>query len=298
MQTEVTSFWEWQQLYSDEKSCLQALIKLRWPDGFKCRHCDHEKGWLLQDRHVYECAGCHRHTSITAGTVFHNTKLPLVKWFWCIYWMSVDKGSISALRLTKLIGVSWITAQRMLRKLRVAMGDQNRLYRLEGIVELDDAYLGGKRPGKRGRGADGKTAILVACEHNDGKPGFVAMKAVRRVDQDSVKAFAEEAIAPEQTLHTDAFAALKVLAEGHCHVAKVTPPELVDEWLPWVHIVISNFKSYVLGTYHGISGRYVQEYLDEFCYRLNRRFWEDQIPNRLLKLCATHPPVLLQPVAC
>ena len=210
--------------------------------------------------------------------------------------MSTDKGSISALRLTKLVGASWITAHRMLRKL--AMGDQNRLYRLEGIIELDDAFVGGKRPGKRGRGAGGKTAILVACEHNDGRPGFVAMKAVARVDQDSVKAFAQETIAPEQTLHTDAFATLRVLAEGHHHVAKVTPPELVDEWLPWVQIVISNFKSYVLGTYHGISGRYVQEYLDEFCYRLNRRFWENQIPNRLLMLCTMHPTVLLQPVAC
>jgi transposase-like protein len=181
MQAEVTSFWEWQQHYSDEKSCLQSLIKLRWPEGFKCGHCGNEKGWLLQTRHVYECAGCHQHTSITAGTVFHNTKLPLVKWYWCIYWMATDKGSISALRLTKLIGVSWITAQRMLRKLRVAMGDQNRLYRLEGIIELDDAVVGGKRPGKRGRGADGKTAILVACEHNDGKPGFVAMKAAESI---------------------------------------------------------------------------------------------------------------------
>lgn len=143
--------------------------------------------------------------------------------------MSTDKGSISALRLTKLIGVSWITAQRMLRKLRVAMGDQNRLYRLEGIIELDDAVMGGKRPGKRRRGANGKTAILVACEHNDGQPGFVAMKAVGRVDQDTVKTFAKETIAPLQTLHTDAFAALRVLAEGYRHVAKVTPPELVDE---------------------------------------------------------------------
>lgn len=298
MQTEVMSFWEWQQRYSDEKSCLQELIKLRWPDGFKCRHCGHQKGWLLQTRHVYECASCHQHTSVTAGTVFHNTKLPLVKWFWCIYWMGTDKGSISALRLTKLIGVSWLTAQRMLRKLRVTMGNQNRLYHLEGIIELDDAVVGGKHPGKRGRGAGGKTAILVACEHNDGKPGFVAMKAVDRVDQETVKACAQEAISPGQTLHTDAFAALKVLAEGHHHVAKVTPLEMVDEWLPWVHVVISNFKSFVLGTYHGISRRYVQEYLDEFCYRLNRRFWENQIPTRLLRLCATHPPVLLQPVAC
>jgi transposase-like protein len=252
----------------------------------------------LQARHVYECAHCHRHTSVTAGTLFHNTKLPLVKWFWCIYWMSTDKGSISALRLTKLIGVSWITAHRMLRKLRVAMGDQNRLYRLSGVIELDDAFVGGKHPGKRGRGANGKTAILAACEHNNGKPGFVAMKAVGQVTQESVKAFAQEAIAAQQTLHTDAFAALRVLTEDHHHIPKVTPPECVDEWLPWVHVAISNFKSYLLGTYHGISRRYVQEYLDEFCYRLNRRFWENQIPNRLLRLCVTHPPVLLQPAAC
>ncbi len=110
------------------------------------------------------------------------------------------------------------------------------------------------------------------------------MKAVDQVTQDNVNAFAQEAIAPGQTLHTDTFAALRVLAEGHHHVAKVTPPELADEWLPWVHIVISNFKSYVLSTYHGVSGRYMQEYLDEFCYRLNRRFCNLWLVNSHFKL--------------
>ena len=298
MQAEITSFWEWQQHFSDEKTCLQAIVKQRWPEGFCCPRCQHGKGWLLQTRHVFECADCHHHTSITAGTLFHNTKLPLVKWFWCIYWLSSDKGSISALRLTKLISVSWLTAQRMLRKFRIAMGDQNGLYKLTGTIELDDAFVGGKRAGKRGRGAEGKTAILVACEHNDGKPGFVAMKAVPSINKENVRTFAKEAIAPGQILNTDAFFALRVLTEDHHHVAKVTPPELVDEWLPWVHIVISNFKSYLLGTYHGVSGQYVQEYLDEFCYRLNRRFWEDQIPNRLLRICISHKPVFLKPVVC
>lgn len=298
MQAEITSFWEWQQHFSDEKTCLQAIVKQRWPEGFCCPQCQHDKGWLLQTRHVFECADCHHHTSITAGTLFHNTKLPLVKWFWCIYWLSSDKGSISALRLTKLIGVSWRTAQRMLRKFRIAMGNQNSLYKLTGTIELDDAFVGGKRAGKRGRGAEGKTAILVACEHNEGKPGFVAMKAVPSINNESIRTFAKETIEPGQTLNTDAFFALRVLTEEHHHVAKVTPPELVDDWLPWVHIVISNFKSYLLGTYHGISGKYVQEYLDEFCYRLNRRFWEEQIPNRLLRACIDHEPVFLEPVVC
>ena len=298
MQVEITSFWDWQQHFSDERTCLQAITKQRWSEGFRCPCCRHEKGWLLQTRHVIECADCHHHTSITAGTLFHNTKLPLVKWFWSIYWVSSDKGSISALRLAKLIGVSWVTAQRMLRKLRIAMGDQNDLYKLTGTIELDDAFVGGRHAGKRGRGAEGKTAILVACEHNNGKPGFVAMKVVEGVTQDSVKQFAQQTIAPGQILNTDAFAALKVLDEEHHHIAKVTPPKMASEWLPWVHIVISNFKSYLLGTYHGVSGRYVQEYLDEFCYRLNRRFWEEQIPNRLLRLCVMHQPVFIKPVVC
>ncbi len=144
----------------------------------------------------------------------------------------------------------------------------------------------------------GKTAILVACEHNDGKPGFVAMKAVSSVNRDNVKKFAQESIEPGQTLNTDGLHALRVLTEEYQHIAKVTPSELVDEWLPWVHIVISNFKSYLLGTYHGVSGLYVQEYLDEFCYRLNRRFWEEQIPNRLLRVCVSHKPVFIKPVVC
>lgn len=293
MQTEATSFWEWQQRFNDYHTCLQAVIELRWPEGFRCPKCGHDHGWVLRTRPVIECSSCHHHTSITAGTLFHNTKLPLTKWFWAIYWVSSDKGSISALRLTKLIGVSWLTAQRMLRKLRIAMGDQNNRYQLQGVIEFDDAFIGGKRSGKRGRGAEGKTAVLVACEHNDGRPGFVAMKAVDRVTSDNIKQFAKEVLTPGQTIHSDALAALKVLAEDHHHVAKITPPEQANEWLPWVHVVISNFKTYILGTYHGISGRYLQEYLDEFCYRMNRRFWEGQLPNRLLTLCACHPAVLV-----
>ena len=131
MQAKITSFQEWQQHFSDEKSCLQAITKQRWPEGFCCPKCQYN----MQTRHVFECADCHHHT-----------------------------------------------------------------------------------------------------------------------------------------------------------------PDLVDEWLPWVHIIISNFKSYLLGTYHRVSGQYVQEYLDEFCYRLNRRFWEDQIPNRLLRICIGHKPIFLKPV--
>ncbi len=298
MKARASSFWEWQKYFPDDETCINEIIRTRWPEGFQCEHCGHDRGWLLKSRPVYECTHCHHQISMTAGTLFHATKLSLRQWFWAIYWVSSDKGSVSALRLSKLIGVSWRTANKMLRKLRTAMGHQDSLYRLQGVIELDDAFIGGRRAGKRGRGAAGKTPVIVACEHNDGKPGFVALQAVNSINHETVKHFAKSHLSIDQTVHTDALNALNCLAESQHHVAKVTPPELASQWLPWVHIVISNFKTFVLGTYHGISGKYVQEYLDEYTYRLNRRFWEPQIPNRLLRLAVNHRPIKFQPVFC
>jgi len=298
MKAHPVSFWEWQQLYPDTKTCLKAIMKLRWPHGFQCRHCGENHGWLIESRHSFECAHCHRQQSILAGTLFEHTKLPLPKWFWSLYLMASDKGSISALRLSKLIGVSWRTAFHLLRKIRIAMGDQGQLYRLQGLIELDDALVGGKRSGKRGRGAAGKTSIIVACEHNDGRPGFVALEAVKAVNHTTVKRFCEKHLRLQQSVKTDALPALTALSEEHHHIARITPPEQASTWLPWVHIVISNFKAYLLGTYHGVSGKYLQEYLNEFSYRMNRRFWEPEIPNRLLRICVNHVPVKIQPALC
>ena len=289
------SFYDWQHQFATEAACVTHLAQLRWPAGFQCPACGHDHGWLLPSRTLYECARCHRQTSVTAGTLFHATKLPLTKWFWAIYWVSSDKGSVSALRLSKLIGVTWHSAYSMLRKLRQAMGHRDTLYRLTEIIELDDALIGGKRPGKRGRGAEGKTSVLIACETREGKPGFVAMEQVAAVTLETVGDFAQRRIKPGEEIRTDALAALSSLGERHHHIAKITPPEQAQQWLPWVHIVISNLKRFLLGTYHGISHRYLQEYLDEFAYRFNRRFWEPEIPNRLLRLCVEHAPVRLKP---
>jgi transposase-like protein len=298
MKAEVTSFWEWQQHFPNDAACLAELMQLRWPQGFQCPSCGHDHGWLISSRSLYECSKCHHQSSPTAGTLFHASKVPLTKWFWAIYWVSSDKGSVSGLRLAKLLGISWHTASKMLRKLRTAMGHQESLYRLRGVIELDDALVGGKRTGKRGRGAAGKTPIIVACEHNEGKPGFVALKAVPNINHKTIKEFARRHLELGQTVHTDALPALNTLTENQHHVAKVTPPEQASEWLPWVHVVISNFKTFILGTYHGVSGKYLQEYLNEYSYRLNRRFWEPQIPNRLLRLAVQHQPVVFQPELC
>lgn len=291
MKADKVSFYEWQKKFSTDSQCMAHLEKLRWPDGFQCPHCGHDKGHKTVARNHYECTGCHKQTSVTSGTLFHATKLPLTKWFWSIYWVASDKGGISALRLSKLIGVTWRSAYRILHRLRKAMGNQDSIYRLTQIIELDDAMVGGKKPGKRGRGAQGKVSVLIACENREDRPGFVAMEAVESVNKETILDFAKRRIKASQVVRTDGLPANNGLQPHVTHIAQVTPPEMATQWLPWVHIVIANLKRFLLGTFHGTSHRYLQDYLNEFCYRFNRRFWETEIPNRILRLCIDHRPV-------
>ena len=290
MQQLPTNFIEWQKKFARERTCIRELERHRWPNGFICPNCSHDQAYRLKHRHLHECKACKRQTSATAGTIFEHTKLPLTKWFAAIFLMSVDKGGISAMRLSKLIGVSWPTAHAMLRKLRQAMGDRDRAYWLDGIVEVDDAYVGGRKAGKRGRGAEGKTVVLLAVEKRGEGAGYLAAQAVNQFNQKRVRQFAER-IAPDAQIRSDAFSALKGLADHHLHDARVTPAEKVDQWLPTVHIVIANLKRYLLGTYHGVSRTYLQEYIDEFVFRFNRRSWESQLPRRLIQAAVDHVPV-------
>jgi len=291
MKKESISFFEWQERFDSEEACKAYLFEERWPNGFQCTSCGHNHAHYLPSRKLYQCSGCHKQHSVTSDTLFHSTKLPLKKWFWAIYWISTDKGGISALRLMKLIGVSWPTARNMLKKLREAMGHRDSLYRLSGMIELDDAFVGGKRKGKRGRGAEGKTPIIVACESQEARAGFLAIQVADHIDNKTVDSFSKHKLNAEQVIFTDAFRGLTSLSETQVHVPKATPADEVDGWLPWVHIVISNLKRFILGTFHGVQGKYLQEYINEFCYRFNRRFWEAEIPARLLAACANHLPM-------
>jgi len=188
------------------------------------------------------------------------------------------------LHYAKLIGPTWRSAYRILETLRKAMGDCDLKYKLSGTIELDDSYVGGKKAGKRGRGADGKVSVIVACESKKEASGFIVMQAVESVDKRTISQFTKLHIEPSSIVNTDAFGSNVGVAAVTTHIPKVTPLELIDQWLPEAHVAIANLKRLLLGTFHGISKKYVQEYLNEFCYRFNRRYWKPQIPNRLLML--------------
>jgi transposase-like protein len=293
MQQKAMTLIEWQEAFSTQKKCLAHLAELRWPEGFICPHCSHTEAWFTPGHDLYDCKQCRQRTSVTAGTLFHSTKLPLTKWFTALYFVGVDKGGISAERLRLYIDVSWNTANLMLTKLRLAMGQREGQYLLSGTIELDEAFVGGKTTGgKRGRGSENKTAILVACEQKSQRAGYLKMQVVNHVNEAETKAFCQQAIEPAQHLKTDGSPTLKTLSSEHTVSSQVTPPKETAKWLPWVHIAIANLKRFLLGTYHGVSGEKLQRYLNEFCYRFNRRFWLLQIPDRLLATALQFKPIL------
>ena len=250
MKATETNLLEWQKRYGTEEACAHALARQRWPEGFRCPRCGHDHGYAITTRHSYECSKCHYQASLTAGTLFHSTNLPLTKWFWAIYLAASDKGGISAARLCKQIEVSWITASRMLRKIRIAMGHRDSIYRLHDLIEIDDALVGGRRSGKRGRGAEGKTPVLVAIENRDKRAGFIAMQQVSAVTRETVAQFVQRHLPPSQLVRSDALASLVEIGKTQHHAARVTPLGKAGEWLPWVHIAIGNLKAFLLGTYH------------------------------------------------
>lgn len=171
------------------------------------------------------------------------------------------------------------------------MGHRDSLYQLSGTIELDDALVGGRPKGKRGRGAAGKKNVLIACENKEKRAGFIAMEVVDGICHFSVDKFVKKHLKSGRKVQSDALPALNIIDQTQNYEARVTPSHFVDEWLSREHIAIGNLKTFLLGTFHGISGKYLQGYLDELCYWFNRRFIEKQIPSRFLNLAIVHASV-------
>ena len=151
--------------FGTEERCVRALFQARWPKGFECPECGGRECCLLASRRLHQCNACHRQTSVTAGTIFHKTYLPLSKWFLAMHLLTQGKHSISALELKRQIGVSYETAWKVKHKLMQVMLEREKGRVLSERVEADDAYMGGERHGdRRGRGAPGKSPLLAAVQ--------------------------------------------------------------------------------------------------------------------------------------
>ena len=281
------TFKEFRTKFATEDDCRKYLFDNRFPDRFECPKCGGKEYYYLRTRHLCQCKKCRHQTSVTAGTVMHRTHVPLTTWFWAIYLCVTDKRGISAKGLARQLELSYESAWYLLVRIRSAMRDRDQNYVLQGIIEMDEAYLGAPKHGKkRGRGTErGKMAVAVSKDEQN-RPLFLRLQIIPDVTTSTLQKVVNSCVKSGSIIECDGYKSYPKLENVSVDASKY---EVGD--LKWVHVIIGNFKSFLLGTYHGSCGDY-QPYLEEFCFRFNRRFQPAQLFARLARAVATSCPLL------
>ena len=277
-----------QQRFATEQACIEHLAALRWPQGYRCRKCDCEKAYQLRvEPRVFMCSRGNFQESVTAGTLLHRTKLPLVKWFWAAYMLAQDKRGVSAMHVSRELNLRYATAWTILHKLRRALED-NEGTLLDGVVEVDETYYGGKGgPGSTGRSLanDNKALIIMAVERKparkDQMPGikktcFVVGSAkvamIASAGSGDIGSLLRDNLSPGTNMLTDGWSGYFTPGQNFKHEPMVQGnPANAKRILPLVHLQFSNLKSWLNGTFHGVSPKHLPAYLQEWNYRFNRR---------------------------
>ena len=283
--------------YGTEAQCEAALQALRWPDGFRCPACGEARHTVFKrnERTYWQCGHCRKQTTLTAGTLFEATKLPLTTWFLAMYLLTQAKNNVSALELMRHLGVCYRTAWLIKHKLIQVMAEREADRQLSGRVEIDDAYLGGERSGKRGRGSENKVAFVMAVQTtDDGRPLFVRIDPLPFTQQ-AIAEWAQRALAPSTYALTDGLSGFRslqhVVARHECLILGSGRPSAQHPEFRWVNTLLSNLKTAISGTYHAFKfEKYAKRYLTEFQYRFNRRFDLKTLLRRLAHAAVFTPP--------
>jgi transposase-like protein len=261
-----------QDMFPTDQACHDYLCLVRWPDGFSCPFCKHDDAWKLK-RGIFRCKQCNKDVSVTAGTIFQDIRKPLRLMFQAMWYVVCQKQGVSALGLKNILGLgSYQTAWVWLQKLRTAMVRPGR-DRLSGTVEVDETLVGGKKPGKRGRGAEGKELVLVAVEDKGIKSiGRIRLKHIPDASGLTLKKAISEMVEPGSTIRTDGWSGYNDL-EGYEHVVvKHNEEEPGHDPTSLVHRIASLLKRWLLGTHQGGQQfSHLHYYLDEYTFRFNRR---------------------------
>ena len=285
---------EFQRLFPDEAACAAYLERARWSDGFICLRCG-----MIGEPYRYSarpgvlcCRACRRETRLTAGTVMERTHTPLSVWFWAAYLVASQTPGISAVQLQRQLGLSrYETAFQILHKLRAGMvrPDQDQIGgKPDEHVEADETWIGGRTRGE-GRGVHHKSLVAAAVEVRQRKPGtklnprrsgrYAGRVRLAVVPDRSARAlggFVKTVVVPGARIITDdwsGYAGLTKHGFNHVAIAERGDPQVAEEFMPIVHLVFSNLKTWLRGIHHGVSPQHLQTYLNEFTFRFNRRFY-------------------------
>lgn len=257
--------------YRDDDKCREALEELRWPAGVCCPRCGSLGISRIKKRQQYDCNDCRYQFSVTAGTIFHDSHLPLWKWFIAIYLMVESKKGVSANQIKRTIGVSYKTAWYLCHRIRAAMTEMNA-ERLRGTVEVDETWVGGKTRGK-GRRYTGNKSLVIGVIQRGGK---VRLQVIEKPDRKTLHKFIKDNTDDEtEAIYTDEWPAYRGIADHNTKHDTVN--HSIEEWVRGdVHTnnienVWSLLKRSVTGTYHKLSMKHLDAYLDEIEWRYNNR---------------------------
>ena len=296
------------EIYPDEQSCKLKFKEIRDKEGVVCQHCGGKDHYWKSDKWQYECKKCGFRTTLRSGTVMHGSKLPFRYWFIAMHLLTSTKKSFSAKEVQRQLSHKrYEPIWGMLHKLRQAMGNRDGRYQLSGQIELDEGFFSTEipdgekgKPLKRGRGSQRKTKVLVMAEskavegesNKKGKPKkvrFIKMQLIGDLSAGTITAIVGEEVSPSSHLVTDDSTSYVDLVDVvEKHEPQVVDKKKVGEILPCVHIAISNAKRMLLDIHHDIKPDHLQNYLDEFCYNFNRRYFGEALFDRLLVASASH----------
>ena len=285
--------------YGTREACETALFAARWPNGFICPKCESQTNstFFRGSQQLWQCTACRCQTSLTAGTLFEHSRLPLTTWFLALYLLTQTKTNLSALELSRHLGVSYSATWRMKHKLMQAMTEREASRRLTGVVQIDDSYLGGERNGgKRGRGSENKRPFVIAvATNNENRPSYAVIEPIAGFTKVAMDEWAKRRLQPDAEVYSDglgAFTAVVELDHPHTVIQCETPRQACEtDGARWVNVVLSNLKRALDGTYHVFCYfKYAHRYLGEAAWRFNRRFHLEAMVPRLLGAAARCQP--------
>ena len=286
--------------FGSEESCRYHFKSEREKQGVVCKKCGNTTHYWKQDKWSFECKSCRFRTSLRSGTIMENSNLPFLTWYKAMFLMSATKKGFSAKEMQKQLGQKrYEPVWAMVHKLRTAMGNRDNKYTLEGMIEMDEGYFTvesseiEKQLGKRGRGAAGKQNVAIMAESTpleDVETGekskhvrYFKAKVLNTHLSDEIDTVLEDSFNEKNIVFTDKSTSYVDISDYvELHVTEKSNKETTQDTLKWVHIFISNAKRTLLGNYHKIKGKYLQLYLNEFVYKLNRRYFGEQLFDRVV----------------
>lgn len=299
---------EFTKHFPDEQSCREAFKSYRLKEGITCNRCGNTSHYWKKNREQWECKKCQHRTTLKSGTVMHGSKLPFQYWFIAMHLITSTKKSFSAKEIQRQLGHNrYEPIWAMVHKLRRVMGLRDDRYQLKGEIELDEGFFetvsitrDKSEPLKRGRGSQRQTTVLVSIESQDAKEnhnskkhgkkkqvGYLKMKVIESLKKEEVTNAVKESVEKGTKIVSDKSKSYVDLDQDFEIDSKLIPKKDIIKVLPWVHTAISNAKRLLLDVHHRIDDDFLQNYLNEFCFKFNRRHFENLF-DRLLVAAVSH----------